>query len=293
MRLRIRPANIRSFDISMRSLFPRFFGWMLPLLLGGWPAMQASAQDVGPMLAEIQDLANGALEAARRAAEAPDVETAKAHADRVFEAVWGVPSGLAEEGAEGAAPMHGWMTRWQVAFGDFDRDFAVRYDRETPAIDDPSLLGIMGRGRHVRSILEDAMRSSSADPAIVTHGPHVVHSLNNVIGWMRIDDGVTKGERQPRVDLTYEWDAPIEFWMSSADTGWLHEAFAQALNILKTDYEGDADMARSHAADLVDLLEKSLRGVDADGDGAIEPVRMEGGLLTALQHAGFAGVAAD
>ena len=278
-------------NIPVRPPLLRVFGWVLPLLLAGWPAMQASAQDTGPMLAELHDLANAALEAAKQAAEAPNVKAVKAHADQVFEAVWGTPSGLTEENAPGGAHMHGWMTRWQVAFGDYDQAFAERYDYETPAIDDPVLLGIMGRGRYVRRVIEDAMRSNSADPAIVTHGPHVVHSLNNVIGWMRIDDGVTKGERQPRVDLTYEWDAPVEFWMSTADTGWLHEAFAQALNILKTDYGDDADMARSHAADLVDLLEKSLQGVDANGNGSIEPVRMEGGLLTALQHAGFAGLA--
>ncbi len=280
-------------NIPVRPLALRLSGWLLPVLLGGWPALHAPGQDIGPIFTELHDLATDALEAAQQAAEAPDVETVKTHADQVFEAVWGMPSGLTEEDARGGARMHGWMTRWQVAFGDYDEAFAERYDHETPMIDDPLLLGIMGRGRYIRRVLENAMRSNSADPAIVTHGPHVVHSLNNVIGWMRIDDGVTKGERQPRVDLTHQWDAPVEFWMSAADTGWLHEAFAQALNILKTDYEDDADMARSHAADLVDLLEKSLQGVDANGNGSIEPVRMEGGLLTALQHAGFAGVAGN
>lgn len=279
--------------IPPRPLSLRFFGWLLPVLLGGGPALQAGGQDIGPALAELHDLATAALEAAQQAAGAPDVETVKAHADQVFEAVWGMPSGLTEADATGAAPMHGWMTRWQVAFGDYDEAFAARYENETPEIDDPLLLGMMGRGRYVRRVIENAMQSNSADPAIVTHGPHVVHSLNNVIGWMRIDDGVTKGERQPRVDLTHQWDAPIEFWMSTADTGWLPEAFSQALNILKTEYGDDADLARSHAASLVDLLEKSMEGVDANGNGSIEPVRMEGGLLTALQHAGFAGFATN
>ena len=274
----------------MRSLARRFSAWFLPILLCGGPSLAASGQDIGPILTELHDLTAGALEAARQAAEAPTVEAVKEHADQVFEAVWGIPSGLTQEEASGAAHMHGWMTRWQVAFADYDRAFAIRYESETPAIDDPLLLGIVGRGRHIRRIIENNMRSGSADPAIVTHGPHVVHSLNNVIGWMKIDDGVTKGERQPRVDLTYEWDAPIEFWMSTADTGWLHEAFAQALNILKTDYGDDVEMARSHAADMVGLLEKSMQGVDANGNGSIEPVRMEGGLMTALQHAGFAGI---
>ncbi len=274
----------------VRSLAPRFFACLLPILFCGWPSLQASGQDIGPILTELHDLTAEALEAARQAAEAPTVEAVKQPADQVFEAVWGMSSGLTEENATGAAHMHGWMTRWQVAFADYDEAFAARYASETPAIDDPLLLGIVGRGRHIRRIIENDMRSGSADPAIVTHGPHVVHSLNNVIGWMKIDDGVTKGERQPRVDLTYQWDAPVDFWMSTADTGWLHEAFAQALNILKTDYGDDVEMARSHAADMVDLLEKTMEGVDANSNGSIEPVRMEGGLLTAMQHAGFAGI---
>ena len=178
----------------IRSLAPRFFACLLPILFCGWPSLQASGQDIGPILTELHDLTAEALEAARQAAEAPTVEAVKQHADQVFEAVWGMSY------------------------------------------------------------------------------------------------GVTKGERPPRVDLTYQWDAPVDFWMSTADTGWLHEAFAQALNILKTDYGDDVEMARSHAADMVDLLEKTMEGVDANSNGSIEPVRMEGGLLTAMQHAGFAGI---
>ena len=180
----------------VRSPGPRFFSCLLPILFCGWPSLQASGQDIGPILTELHDLTADALEAARQATEAPTVEAVKEHADQV-------------------------------------------------------------------------------------------------IGWMKIDDGVTKGERQPRVDLTYQWDAPVDFWMSTADTGWLHEAFAQALNILKTDYGDDVEMARSHAADMVGLLEKSMQGVDANGNGSIAPVRMEGGLLTALQHAGFAGITSN
>ena len=154
----------------VRSLGPRFFAWLLPILLCGWPSLQASGQDIGPILTELHGLTAEALEAARQAAEAPTVEAVKQHADQVFEAVWGMSSGLTEENATGAAHMHGWMTRWQVAFGD------------------------------------------------------------------------------------------------------------------------DVEMARSHAADMVDLLEKTMEGVDANGNGSIDPVRMEGGILTALQHAGFAGI---
>jgi hypothetical protein len=121
------------------------------------------------------------------------------------------------------------------------------------------------------------------------HGEHVITSLNNVIGWMKMDDGVTKGERQPRVDLTREWDSPIEFWMSTADTGWLHEVYAQALNILKTDYGRDLSLAKQHAAGLTRLIQKAIDGVDANSNGSVEPIKMEGGIATAVQHAHLAG----
>ena len=159
-----------------------------------------------------------------------------------------------------------------------------------PDVQDVGRLGIVGRSRYVRSLLMGTFFSDATAGLALEDAERIVVPLNNVIGWMRIDDGVTKGERQPRVDLTYVWDAPAAFWNSTADTGWLHEAYSQALNILKTDYEGDLPMARRHAADLTRLLEKVLSGVDADGDGVVEPVMMEGGLLTALEEAGRAGL---
>ena len=134
-----------------------------------------------------------------------------------------------------------------------------------------------------------ALLDGNATDAQKLHAVHVLASLNNIIGWMKIDDGVTKAERQPRVDLTREWDAPSEFWLSSADTGWLHEVYAQALNILKTDYEDDVATARTHAAAMTQLIEKARNGIDADADGSIAPKMMEGGLNTALQHAEFGG----
>ena len=91
------------------------------------------------------------------------------------------------------------------------------------------------------------------------------------------------------MDLTHQWDAPSAFWLSTADTGWLHEVYAQALNILKTDYEDDVATAREHAAAMTRLLEKTLTGFDADEDGSVEPTMMEGGLNTALQHAELGG----
>ncbi len=39
------------------------------------------------------------------------------------------------------------------------------------------------------------------------------------------------------------------------------------------------------------LIEKALNGVDANENGSIEPVMMEGGLNTAFQHARLAGFA--
>ena len=182
--------------------------------------------------------------------------------------------------------MHGWKTRWQTTGEEFDEDHVARHGKSPPNVTDPAQLGLMGRARHLRAGL---VARYEADPS-QGHLPHVIHSLNNVIGWMRLDDGVTKAENQPRVDLTYMWDAPSAFWNSSADTGWIHEAFAQALNILKTDYQGDVSLARSHAAAMTAIFSRCRSGVDADGDGAIAPVLMEGGLETALTHAGYAGL---
>ena len=169
------------------------------------------------------------------------------------------------------------------------KDFAERYGTKPPEVDDPTALGIVGHGRYARKQLQALIDGEDATDAQKLHGQHVIASLNNVIGWMKIDDGVTKAERQPRVDLTRVWDAPSEFWLSTADTGWLHEVFAQAINILKTDYEDDVAMARQHAAAMTQLIEKYRNGVDADEDGAVEPAMMEGGLMTALQHAELGG----
>ena len=252
-------------------------------------AAPAYAQhDIDTHLQAIDELSRQALEASRAAENAPTVAMVKAGADAVFETVWGLRSGLAGE-ERGAAPIHGWKTRWQVTNADFDEDFAERYGTKPQEIDDLTALGIVGRGRYVRKQLQAVLDSESAASDQKMHAQHVIASLNNVIGWMMIDDGVTKAERQPRVDLTRVWDAPSAFWNSTADTGWLHEVYAQALNILKTDYDDDVATARKHAAAMTGLIEKYRNGVDADEDGAVEPAMMEGGLLTALQHAGFGG----
>lgn len=260
---------------------------MALLLVAGLCQSPAVAQSeaAGAYLVEMRDLTEQALAASQEAENAASVSVVKQFADEVFTSIWGISSGLAGEHARGAENARGWKTRWQVTFSDFDSLFSARYGSAPPEISDPTELGIIGRGRHVRRILEGALASETPDGSIQTHGPHVVHSINNVIGWMKMDDGVTKGERQPRVDLTREWDSPIEFWMSTSDTGWIWEVFAQASNILKTDYDGDLNAAQQHAADMTVLIERALDGVDANGNGTVEPIKMEGGLRLAVQHA--------
>lgn len=261
-------------------------------------ARSVSAQSVPPLderigthLQVIEQLAERALTASKAAETAETVEDVKAHADEVYQTVWGVSSGLADAGATGAEMVHGWKTRWQVDGSEFDSAFVARYGTKAPAVTDVQQLGIMGRGRYVRKQLQAVADDESASEEERQAADRVITALNNVIGWMMIDDGVTKGERQPRVDLTREWDAPSEFWLSTADTGWLHEAGAQAVNILKSNYGygGNIDAAREHASGMTMLVEKYVNGVDADGNGDIEPVKMEGGLNVALREAEAAG----
>lgn len=264
--------------------------WIGLLAIACWTldAPAYAQDDIGAHLQAIDALSQQALEASRAAESAATVADVKAGADAVFETAWGLRSGLHGD-EHGAAHIHGWKTRWQVTNADFDEDFAERYGTKPQEVDDPAALGIVGRGRYVRKQIQALLDSDSATDAQKRHAEHVIASLNNVIGWMMIDDGVTKAERQPRVDLTRVWDAPSAFWNSTADTGWLHEVYAQALNILKTDYEGDVATARRHAAAMTQLIEKYRNGVDADNDGTVEPAMMEGGLTTALQHAEFGG----
>lgn len=264
------------------------------LLLSSQPlrAQSPSSEEVGPLLRDIVDRTEAALQASQTAEEASSVADVKAAADSVFRAVWGVSSGIASSGETGAVTQHGWKTRWQTTEAAFDSAFAARMGTAPPEIEDPTQLGIMGRARHLRSHF--AVAPDSAGPetpgALYSHDA-IVAPLSNVIGWMRMDNGITKGELQPRVDLTYRWDAPMSFWNSTADTGWLFEAFAQAQNILKTDYDGDVDMAREHAEGMTQLLEKALNGVDANGNGTIEAKAQEGGLRAALQQAQAADLA--
>ena len=192
--------------------------------------------------------------------------------------------------SSGAVAIHGWKTRWQVDNGHFDEAFAKRYGVIPPEISDTRELGIMGRGRAVRRVLQDIVDNDNVDEADRMRADRVIASLNNVIGWMKIDDGVTKGERQPRVDLTREWDSPSEFWLSTADTGWLPEVFSQSINIMKVDYQGNVEEARSHAKNMHDLAMKVMDGVDANGDGTINAEKMEGGIRAALSEARSGGL---
>ena len=245
------------------------------------PAADAQETDIGVHLSFIDRLLEEAYRESNAAESAAAIDLIKQHADAVFAAVWGQPSGIAGVSG-GAAHMHGWKTRWQTTGEEFDENHVGRHGNTPPAIDNPALLGIMGRGRAAMAL----MLENSEEP----HMGHVMASLSNVIGWMRLDDGVTKGERQPRIDLTHVWDAPSRFWNTTADTGWLNEVFAQAINIIKTDYGADVSMAQSHAQAMTALIERCRTGMDEDGDGTVAPVMMEGGLDTALEHARYGGL---
>lgn len=265
------------------------FAVLLFVLGMGQPARAQATAEMGALLRQMQQLGDEALGAARAAEGAATVDEVRRHADAVVQALWGLPSGLAARPG-GEAAQHGWKEQWQVDGSEFDEAYAARYGTAPPTIRDPQALGLIGRGRHVRRLLEGDFARPAAVPLDAAAVRRIVAPLNNAIGWMKMDDGVTKGERQPRVDLTRAWDAPTAFWLSTADTGWLFEAYAQALNLLKTDYAGDLQMARRHAADLTRLLQKAMRGVDHDGDGTIAPVMMEGGLQEALQQARAVGL---
>ncbi len=240
----------------------------LPVVLGLEPRPGISAR-IGGALATVEELTQGALASAQAAASAENVEAVKAAVNEVFTAVWGVDADMARSG-DADARFLGWNERWRVS--------------------DPEH-GIVGNGLYAREQLRDLKRRRNTPKAAAEAAERADASLSNVIGWTWLDDGVLYGEKseRPRVDLTYVWDYPVDFWNSTADTGWLFETYAQALNILKTDYEGDTAMAQAHAQALVPLLEKALTGVDANGDGKVAPVRQEGGLDAVMAQAEAAG----
>ncbi|MEO6528516.1 MAG: hypothetical protein ABIP93_18000 [Gemmatimonadaceae bacterium] len=242
------------------------------------------------LLGEMLQITEQALATSRAAEQAASVSDVKSAADKVLQTVWGAAAGRGD-GNTSEITVPGWKERWQVTGGEWSPSYARRLKTEAPKITDPRQLGAMGRGRAIRGrlgqITRGTPRASAADSAAAEQ---LVASLNNVIGWTYISEGLKGNEMQPRISLTYMWDAPAEFWQSSADTGWLDEVFAQASNILKTDYGTDVAEARKHAAGMSELLQKVLNGVDADKNGTVEPKMMEGGLNAALRVAGEAGL---
>jgi hypothetical protein len=249
-----------------------------------------SRAEARALLGEMQQLARTALARSRAAERAASVAEVKTTAGWVLQTVWGSAAARGEGNAD-EIRQPGWKERWQVTGGEWAPSYSKRLGTAPPKITDPRQLGVMGRGRAVRGRLTHVGTDRSvASPADTMAVAQVVASINNVIGWTYMSEGLKGNEMQPRVSLTYLWDAPAEFWQSSADTGWLDEVFAQAVNILKTDYGSDVAEARKHAAGMSELLEKVLDGVDADKNGKVEPKMMEGGLNAALVAAGKDGL---
>jgi hypothetical protein len=238
------------------------------------------------LLREMRQATEQLLAASRAAEQASSVDQVKTVANQAVEAVWGIPTGIAPGTPAAAVRVPGWKERWQVSGSELpDSGWLKRNGTLPPTITDPRKLGIMGRGLAVRGKLESASRGSSlALLSQPTPADASLASLNNVIGWTYISYG-RKGEWQPRPSLTHVWDAPAEFWNSSADTGWLEEVYSQGVNILKTDYAGDVALARRHAAGMTQILQRVLMGMDADRNGTVEAKPMEGGLVAALAAA--------
>lgn len=242
------------------------------------------------LLGEMQQLAQQALATSRAAERAGSVAEVKAGADKVLQLVWGSATGRVESNANDVR-VPGWKERWQVTGGEFDSSYHKRLGTAAPKITDPRQLGLMGRGRAVQGRLAQGTSRVLTDPTSDSSAAgQVFASVSNVIGWTYISEGLKGREMQPRISLTYMWDAPAAFWQSSADTGWLDEVFAQAVNIIKTDYGNDVAEARKHAAGMRELLQKVLEGVDVNKNGTVEPKMMEGGLNAALRAAGKEGV---
>ncbi|HEX6926975.1 MAG TPA: hypothetical protein VF167_16240 [Longimicrobiaceae bacterium] len=249
-----------------------------------------SDQQAGALLAEMGQLLEQAIAASRQAQSASNVAGVKQGAAQVLQLIWGIDPQVS--GAEPAEVARlGWKERWQVTGAEFDPNFVKRLGSAPPRITDPTQLGIVGRGRAVRARLEALADSTSNTPADRRQAAaNALASLNDVIGWTHITRGYKGREVQPRISLTHMWDAPPAFWNSTADTGWLFEAEAQAINIIKTDYGTEVAEAQEHAAAMTALLERARDGVDANKNGRVEPIWMEGGLAAALSEAQKAGL---
>ena len=241
------------------------------------------------LLGEMQQLTEQALATSKAAEGAASVADVKTAAGKVLQVVWGNATAPGD-GNTAEITVPGWKERWQVTGAEWSPAYAKRLGTLPPKITDPRQLGVMGRGRAVRGRLWTLTKAGSPTMLADTVGAgQVTASISNVIGWTYVAEGLKGNEMQPRISLTYLWDAPDEFWQSSSDTGWLDEVFAQASNILKTDYGTDVAEARKHAAGMSELLTKVLNGVDADKNGTVEPRMMEGGLNAAVRAAGSEG----
>jgi hypothetical protein len=245
--------------------------------------------DARKLLGEMQRLAEQALATSRGAERASSVADVKTAAGKVIQTVWGSAAARGE-GNTAELTVPGWKERWQVTGAEWSPSYAKRLGAAQPKITDPRQLGVMGRGRAVRGRLTRLAHDTTTAAPQRLSAEQVMASINNVIGWTYIGEGLKGSEMQPRISLTYLWDAPPEFWQSEADTGWLDEVFAQASNILKTDYGTDVAEARRHAGGMTELLQRVLNGVDADKNGTVEPKMMEGGLNAAVRAAGKDGI---
>jgi hypothetical protein len=245
--------------------------------------------DARKLLGEMQKLTEQALATSRSAEKAASVADVKTAAGKVIQMVWGSAAARGE-GNTAELTVPGWKERWQVTGGEWSASYAKRLGTAQPKITDPRQLGVMGRGRAVRGRLTKLIYDSATAAPQRESAKQVYASINDVIGWTYIGEGLKGNEMQPRISLTYMWDAPPEFWQSDADTGWLDAVFAQASNILKTDYGTDVAEARKHAAGMTEMIQRVLNGVDADKDGTIEPKMMEGGLNAAVRAAGKDGI---
>ena len=245
--------------------------------------------DARKLLGEMRQLTQQALATSRSAEKASSVADVKAAAGKVISMVWGSAAARGE-GNTAELTVPGWKERWQVTGAEWAPSYAKRLGTAQPKITDPRQLGVMGRGRAVRGRLTRFVFDSATAAPAREQAKQLFASINNVIGWTYIGEGLKGNEMQPRISLTYMWDAPPEFWQSDADTGWLDAVFAQASNILKTDYGTDVAEARKHAAGMTELLQRVLNGVDANKNGTIEPTMMEGGLNAAVRAAGKDGI---
>jgi hypothetical protein len=242
------------------------------------------------LLAEMQQITEKTLATSRAAEKANSVADVKAAADQVLQAAWGTTTGRGE-GTTAEVKLPGWKERWQVTGAEWAPSYAKRLGTAAPKVTDPRQLGVMGRGRAVRGRLNAIVAGTiAASPAEKATAEQIAASISNVVGWTYMSEGLKGNEMQPRVSLTYVWDAPSEFWNSTSDTGWFDEVFSQAINILKTDYGTDVAEARKHAAGMTELLQKALAGLDADKNGKVEAKMMEGGLNAALAAAGTEGL---